>query len=45
MNKEKYLEPHVEVVEFVWTAALCLSGGTEAFGTDDDLVYPNDFWD
>ena len=44
MNKEKYMEPRCSELEIVWTAALCQSGGTEDFGTDDDLLYPTDSW-
>lgn len=44
MNKEKYLKPYCAEMEFSWTAALCQSGGTEDFGTSDDLDYPIDFW-
>lgn len=45
MNKEKYLEPYIVEVKLAWTAALCQASGTESFSTDDDLVYPIDFWE
>ena len=44
MNKEKYSEPNCTELEIVWRTALCQSGGTEDFGTDDDLIYPVDSW-
>lgn len=45
MNKEKYTKPLSEEVEFGWASAICqTSSGTESFSIDDDLDFPNDFW-
>ena len=44
MKKELYVKPCCEEMELAWAAALCQASGTESFGLEDDLVYPDDYW-
>lgn len=44
MRKEQYEMPQSAVVEMVWSASVCQVSGTETFGTDNGLDYPDDNW-
>ena len=44
MKKEQYVMPQSAVAEMVWSASVCQTSGTEPYGTDDGLIYPDDSW-